>query len=49
MRRLLFDLENCDELDSGVDEVRLELDMPSPSTQARRSPRWLTQTLQEAQ
>jgi hypothetical protein len=39
------DSNTQDELDSEEDEVRIGLDMPSPSTPTHRRPRWLTQRL----
>jgi hypothetical protein len=38
-----------DESNSGVDEVRSGMGMPSLTTLARRKPRWLTQTLHNEQ
>jgi hypothetical protein len=43
------DSETRDESNSEGDEVRLGVDIPSPSTPTCRKLRWLTQTLQEAQ
>jgi hypothetical protein len=43
------DLEVKAKSDSKVDEVSLGVDMPSPSTPTCKRPRWLNQTLQEAQ
>jgi hypothetical protein len=38
-----------EESDPSVDEESLRKDMSSPSTPTHKKPRWLTQTLQDAQ
>jgi hypothetical protein len=44
-----FDSKIREESNPSVGEVRLGMDMPSPSTPARKKRRWLTQTLQNVQ